>query len=116
MNLPDGVSQNLNSEIEALLLRTHTRLAAGDAPGALHALLEALQRIGASGGAIEAVARHVPDLVIMYSIMFGDSQLTPPPHPPLSPAHPSASLRRSLCTVLLSTGTGSALGGHISAH
>ena len=51
-HLPNG-----NRGVKELLLQTHERLAASDAPGALHALLGALQRIGASGEAIEAVDR-----------------------------------------------------------
>ena len=48
---------NGSSGVGELLLRARKCLAINDAQGALHALLEALQRKGASGEAIEAVAR-----------------------------------------------------------
>ena len=75
---PPADAEQRSSEVDALLSRTHERLALGDAPGALHALLEALQRIGAGGGAIEAVARSEAELVYAFKKVLAIFRIVPP--------------------------------------
>jgi len=66
-----GTRPSIAPEVEALLITAHAQLAQGNAPAALHALLDALQRLGPDGGAIEAVAR------VRQALSSGNNAVSP---------------------------------------